>query len=62
MNLSKTQQRALKKLTDKWQNAYQLQESLSTLNSLVIKKLAEKKSSLGCYFMPRINNKFRKLK
>ena len=44
--LSKTQKQALKKLTDKWQSSYTLQEGRNTLNALVRLELAESKSEV----------------
>ena len=52
--LSKTQERALKKLTDKWQCSYELQESRNTLNSLVKLRLVIKKHKNGARFFPRV--------
>jgi len=60
MKLSKTQERALTKLTNKWQNSYQLQENRNTLNSLVKLGLAKKKNNIGIYFMPRISILYKK--
>ena len=61
MKLSKTQQRALEKLTDKWQSSYRLQESRNTLNSLVRLELVERKSEMGAYFCPRTCIVYRKV-
>jgi len=59
MKLSKTQERALAKLSDNWRCAYALRERLVTLDSLVRKGLAEEKSNPGSLFSPRINIDFR---
>lgn len=63
MTLSKTQQRALNKLSDKWQSAYSLQESMATLRSLVRKGLVESTGSnnFGALFSPPTEICFRQL-
>lgn len=56
--LSKLQKRAFLKLLDsgKWVSAYELQESLSTLDSLVKRRLAKIDSSRpGSLLFPRVN-------
>lgn len=58
--LTKPQQRALEKLHPvDWQSAYNLKESLPTLNALVRKGLAESQMGLGYLFLPRTEIKFR---
>lgn len=57
--MTKTQTKALKKLNNNWQSAYELQESLSTLNSLVRIKKAKSKSEIGSAFSPRTAIKFK---
>lgn len=51
--LSKTQQRALEKLTDEWQSGYKLGEKINTLKVLVNKGLAIEKRERGYSYMPR---------
>lgn len=54
MKLTKAQERALGKLTYKLQSAFELKESLPTLNSLVKKGLAIHYCyTLGSLFSPR---------
>lgn len=55
IKLSMKQIEALKKLgtCGEWESAYGLQESLSTLNLLAKRGLAEKKAELGYMFSPR---------
>ncbi len=57
--LSKAQARAYSKLTTVGQSAYQLQESLATLECLVKMRLADRKSELESIFDPRIGLKYR---
>jgi len=58
--LSKNQQRVLNKLTDKWQSAYELQESRKTLDSLANQGLIQKWRDNGYLFCPRIAIKYRR--
>jgi hypothetical protein len=58
--LSPTQERAMAKLTQEWQSAYELRESLATLGSLVRKGLAEVKHGYGSMFLPRAEIKYRR--
>ena len=60
MKLTKTQERALGKLReDEGQCAYDLQETLGTLNSLCLKGLAfAHRSGLGSCFAPRVGIMF----
>lgn len=60
MKLSKTQKRVLEKLTDRWQNSYELQESRNTLNSLTRLGLVERKYETGAGFLPRTCIVYRK--
>lgn len=57
--LSKTQEYALSKLTNEWQSAYDIQNSLGTLKSLVKLDLAEIKVQTGHLFFPRSCTFFR---
>lgn len=57
--LSDTQQRTLRKLDSSWKCAYELGESLGTLNALVRKGLVESKGDLGALFFPRTSIDFR---
>jgi hypothetical protein len=41
MKLNKAQERALAKLTDKWQSNFTLRESIATLRALCLKGLAD---------------------
>lgn len=52
MKLSPSQKRAFEKLnqSDRWKSAYDLNESLTTLNSLVRLKLAKRKFMFGYLF------------
>ena len=60
MKLTQTQQRAKGKLTARWQCAYSLGESLSTLRALVKAGAAEMRAdSLGAIFSPRTATFFR---
>lgn len=59
MQPTKAQKRALLKLTDEWQSAYELQETIPTLEGLVRRKLAEKKLETGYLFMPHNSIMFR---
>ena len=60
MKLSVPQQKALNKLTDEWQSSYKLHVGLNTLNVLVNRGLAERKSLIGYMFSPQTNILFRK--
>lgn len=54
MKLTKAQERAKAKLTDKWLAPYDLQESITTLNVLVRRGVAVmKRDMLGSMFCPR---------
>lgn len=54
LTLSQVQERALAKLTIKWQCAYELSESVATLEALVKqKKAVSSKDSFGANFSPR---------
>lgn len=54
VKLSKTQERALSKLSYKWQSAYEIGESIATLNALVRHGLAKSKTDeLGYMYSPR---------
>jgi hypothetical protein len=59
--LSKPQGRALRKLKIRggWHSAYQLQESMGTLNSLCSKGLVTKKQGLGSLAFPRTGIMYR---
>ena len=63
LELSKSQERALIKLVNsgQWESAYSLQESLTTLDSLVHKKLAKRNIGLGAGFSPRTSISFKAL-
>ena len=61
--VTKPQWRALNKLqVDKWQSAYELQESRAVLNALVRKELAIVKYDLGHIFSPRTSIYYRRKK
>jgi hypothetical protein len=60
MKLTKTQEIVLNKLNDEWQNAYNLQCSLATLNKLVKLGLVEIKEEVGSLMLPRNCKFFRK--
>ena len=60
--LSKAQQRAYDKLTDKWRDAYTLNERLDTLDILVTKNLAESYIAWGAEFSPRSETYYRRKK
>ena len=63
MKLSKAQERALAKATREWKSAYELQESISTLNALVSKGMLQKRrTDLGSMYAPRNANEYRKVK
>ncbi len=64
MALSETQRRALGKLTDKWECAYRIGESLPTLNALVKAGCARKRSpgGPGAMWSPRTFWEFRRNK
>lgn len=54
MKLTKAQERAQAKLTQEWQCAYELGESLPTLEGLVARKAAVmKRDALGMMYSPR---------
>lgn len=58
--LSETQQRALGKLHEHlYYSAYELQESIRTLDSLCNKGLAEKKLERGAVAFPRTGTTYR---
>lgn len=60
MKLTKTQERALSKLTYEWQCAYELKEGLPTLEGLVAKKAAiMKRDTLGALYSPRTGISFK---
>ena len=60
MKLTPTQERAAGKLTNEWQCAYTLRESIATLNVLHRKQIAERRvDSLGCIFSPRTATEYR---
>ena len=54
MKLSKAQERALFKLSPKYQSVYKIQERVDTLDILVAKRLAESKSRNGVLFYPKL--------
>lgn len=59
MRLTKAQQRALYKLTEKPQTAFALGESIPTLNALVNRGLATRyRSRLGHMFSPRTSTSY----
>lgn len=58
--MSETQKRALKKLNDKWQCPYSLQEIIPTLDCLVGKGLAERRITHGYLAMPRTSTFYKK--
>jgi hypothetical protein len=59
--LSKAQERALAKLAQEWQSAYDLQESITTLDALVGKGFAARKvNTLGSMFSPRTSCLYRR--
>jgi len=60
--MTPTQSRTAAKLTDEWQCAYSLKESLSTLRALVRLGVAESRSGPGAIFSPRTAIEFRKRK
>jgi hypothetical protein len=60
--LSKSQKRAIGKLTREWKSSYEIQESRTVLDSLVAKGLVEVMMDLGSIAFPRINIKYRLLK
>ena len=59
-SLSKAQQRALNKLTDEGQCAYELRERISVLNRLVKKGYATSEHELGSFSCPTTGIFFRK--
>jgi uncharacterized protein YjhX (UPF0386 family) len=59
-SLSKAQQRALNKLTDKGQCAYELKERISTLEALVKRGYVIVERGLGSMAFPRTSILFRK--
>ncbi len=52
--MTEIQLRAFRKLTNKWQSAYTLKESLATLNALVRQDLAVKQTCIGAWWSPRV--------
>lgn len=61
--LSPAQERALAKLSDKWQSAYTLQESMNTLDALVRRGLAARNyGGVGSLFSPRTAIHYRRIK
>jgi hypothetical protein len=61
MKITKAQQKALDKMTEnKWQSAYELQVSLSTLYALVSKGFVTSYCGDGSFSFPRIAIKFKK--
>lgn len=56
---TKAQQRALAKLTNEWQSAYQLKETIPTLEGLFRRGLAEQLLDKGYLMMPHNQIKFR---
>ena len=62
MKLTKAQERAASKLTREWLSAYDLQESIPTLEGLVSRKVAEmKRDALGEMYSPRTSIHFRRV-
>lgn len=59
MNLSKTQQDAIKKLTSEWQSAYDMGVGLGTLRYLWRKGIAELITGIGAIHSPRTAIKWR---
>lgn len=60
MKLTKAQERAFAKLTHEWQNAYEIGESIPTLEGLVARKAATmKRDALGITFSPRTSIYFK---
>jgi hypothetical protein len=60
MKLSKTQERAVAKLTHQWQSAYDMQEGIPTLVALCrLGRAQSYTSSLGAVFSPRTGVHFR---
>ena len=60
IKLTKAQERAARKLTHEWQCAYELGESLPTLEGLVFRGSAVmKRDALGAMFSPRTAIYFR---
>ena len=57
--LTKAQERAKGKLTTEWQTAYEIQETIPTLEGLVSRNLAVMKYDLGSYFSPRTSIYFK---
>lgn len=58
--LSKAQCRALDKLdVEEWKSAYELNESISTLDALVRRNFAEKKTEPGYMFSRRVHTLYR---
>lgn len=60
MKLSKVQARALAKLTNNWQCAYDLKENLATLHALARRGLADVNHEPGSLFSPPVHIMFRK--
>ena len=62
MALTKVQQRTLNKMIPgKTYNAYQLGESLASLDALVKKGYLEKRAGLGAMFSPRTEIQYRRI-
>lgn len=62
MNLTKVQQRALDKMVlGKVYCAYELHESMATLDALVRKGYLKKRSGLGAMFSPRTEIEYMKV-
>ncbi len=59
MKLSKTMERAYRKLNNDWASAYNLEERISTLDALLARGLAEKKVEPGYLFCPAVHTKYR---
>ena len=59
MKLSKAQQKAIKKMSGKWQTAYELQIGLNTLDALHAKQLADRKLEQGYTAFPRTSILYR---
>ena len=60
MKMTKAQERAKGKLTSEWQSAYDMQESIPTLEGLVARKVAVmKRDTLGVLYSPRTSIQFR---
>ena len=60
MKLSLSQRITLSKLTSEWQSAFQIDERMNTLNSLVKMGLALRKIEVGSTFFPKIKTYYKK--